>query len=397
MAAPPERFTAVLEEDLRTLFRLQSDGDMPASFVSVPAAGLRARAARRRRRAVVIGSPLLAAAAVLAVVASATLLRTTAGGAPGPSTPGPQHLDPTRSYASFGWLPGAMTSENGGTSRTEMWLDASTRRLDVSLSVYSAGRCRLQPAASGHRAELSCAGGVGKTGESAPVTGEAEVRGHQAYVVTLGPGVSPAGGAGTSARGKDHKPAASAGDHFLAWQYARDSWAVLEYYALREAVALRIADHARAGVVTGRVKFPAQLTGVPPAWRIGDVAFTLQAGVLAASLYQLTAGPRNLAPAGAGYPVNMPAIAIGPPQAARYCTLPGVPVTHRLINRYEVLVQNDSASRPPQEQLCATDAGGLSVAMYVIGSHPVLSVAAIFSHMRLLGPDPGHWTVRPLG
>jgi hypothetical protein len=366
------------------LFRLQSDGDMPASSVSVPAAGLRARAA---------------AAAVLAVVASATLLGTSTGGAPEPSVPGPRHLDPTRSYASFGWLPGVPTSgEEGATGRTEMWLGASSRTWDFSLSVYSAGQCRLVAADRSRRTEMTCPGGVGNTGESAPVRSRTrDVRGHPAYVVALPTVRVPSGAQAPEDSGRPARHVTTVKDDFLAWEYARGSWALLEYFSASTKLALRIADHATVGVPTGSIRFPAQTTGVPATWRVADVAFTVRAGVLAAGLYQLTVGPRNLAPGGGGYPANMPSIEVGPPQAARYCTLPGVPVVHRVIDRYEVLVQNDSASRPPQEQLCATDADGLSVAMYVIGSHPVLSVAAIFSHMRLLGPDPAHWTARPLG
>lgn len=373
----------MLEDDLRTLFRLQANGDLPASAVSVPAAGRRARALRRRR-AVAIASPVLAAAAVLAVVASGTLLGTSGTGSGARSAPGPRYLDATLSYASFGWLPGgAITGEHGGTSRTEMWLDAGTRSSDLSLYVYSAGQCGLRTSARSHRAELNCTGGIGSTGQPAPVTSRAaDVHGHRAYVVTLGGAVLA--------------PNMQA-DNFLAWQYASNSWALLEYHSMSRALAARAADHATVGVPTGSIRFPAQLTGVPSDWQVSDTAFTLQAGVLAASDYQVTVGPLRLPLAGGGYPPNMPNIAVGPPQAVNACIIGRVPLTRRVINGYQVTIQDVSGRTPPQQQLCAADADGLAIAMYVLGSHPVMSVAAIFGHMRLLGPNPANWTARPVG
>ena len=52
----------MLEDNLRTLFTLEAQAELPPSQISVPAAGRSARVRQRLQRALTIGSPLLAAA-----------------------------------------------------------------------------------------------------------------------------------------------------------------------------------------------------------------------------------------------------------------------------------------------------------------------------------------------
>jgi len=68
----------MLEDNLRTLFTLETQADQPPSHISVPVASRSARGRQRLWRALTIGSPALAAAAVIAVVATSVAL--TGGG-----------------------------------------------------------------------------------------------------------------------------------------------------------------------------------------------------------------------------------------------------------------------------------------------------------------------------
>jgi hypothetical protein len=74
----------MLEDNLRTLFTLETEADQPPSRISVPAAGRSARARQRVQRALTIGSPVLAAAAVTAVIVTSVAL---AGGGEGIARP----------------------------------------------------------------------------------------------------------------------------------------------------------------------------------------------------------------------------------------------------------------------------------------------------------------------
>jgi hypothetical protein len=68
----------MLEDNLKTLFALESEADQPLSHISVPAAARSARVRRRQRRTLTIVSPALAAVAVIAVIV--TTVAFTGGG-----------------------------------------------------------------------------------------------------------------------------------------------------------------------------------------------------------------------------------------------------------------------------------------------------------------------------
>jgi hypothetical protein len=74
--------------------------------------------------------------------------------------------------------------------------------------------------------------------------------------------------------------------------------------------------------------------------------------------------------------------------------------THKVIGGYRVLVASPRTKRfhRPGQWLCAKDADGLWVGIVVYGKNPVLGVTGLFAHhLRLLGPDPAHWTRNPIG
>jgi hypothetical protein len=390
----------MLENDLQTLFRLQADADQPASAISIPAAGRSARARARRRRAIGIASPAFAVVAVLAIVVSTALLGAghaprsgeRGGGPTGPSNPAAiRYLNPLVPYAAFGWLPAGVVVGNGGTGRTWMFLNAQSRSQLWGLMVYAAGQCRLlPPTAKQRRSELTCTGGVAGTGGAAQITGRApDIHGDPAYWAS----------------------------GYLAWRYARDSWALLQYpyrnhgqpgaphRIPRSALAVKVADRVRTGPAAP-IEFEAELTGVPANWQVADVSFAPQDGRPLASQWQLTAGPRVLPPGGGGYPVGTPTLNFSSASKANTCSIasfrgsfPGSHPVRRVINGYRVFVDYFKRGMyPPEQDLCAADADGLWVYIEQFGRHPSLSVVSLFAHhLRLLGTDPVGWTTEPIG
>ena len=398
----------MVENDLRVLFGLEAEAERPPTRISIPAAGRRARIRQRRRQLVALASPVLAAAAVIGVVASGTLFgadRTarpapSSGGTSSPATspakvsspqPSGSLFNPLQIPLIFGWLPPGQHIANIGTGRAWMFINAGTA---WSLGVYARGQCRLQhiPVKPGH-VELSCTGGILGTGESAPVVSNApEVKGHRAYWL---------GGPGP----------------YLAWQYARGSWATLEYPTkapahnaaglpssthsaklAKSALAVKVADHTITGPTAMPIRFPVQLTGVPASWQVSSTNLTPAAGILAAELYQITSGPVVLAPAGGGVPQNTPQISTIPARpltANTTCTFSGGRPVHHVIDGYRV--QTVNIPRQHLQELCAADADGLFVYIYLAGNHPALSASRIFAHLHLLGPNPANWTTKPIG
>jgi hypothetical protein len=397
----------MLENDLRTLFSLETDGEQPPSRISLPAASRSARTRRRRRRTVAIGSPVLVAAAVIGIVAGSTLLG--AGHAPGNSAPGPSvpshavapaspasggpYLDPLLVYASFGWLPAGEGVVNGGTGLTGMFLNAATKNISEnwSLLAYPAGQCRLQRnAAHPSRSELSgyCTVAT-EGGQPMLLTGSApDVRGHRAYWAASG---------------------------YLAWCYAPDSWAMLQYpfthhgspaspqRAPKSALAVKVADHVKFGRAEP-IEFPAQLTGVPANWQVSSVNFPPQTATPLTSKdqlqYELTAGAEVLAPGSGGYPTNMPIITISGAgnSSNTTCSFSGGRPASKVINGYRVKTARVPAigSSPREQQLCAADADGLYVFINEIGNRPAMSAVSVFAHLRLLGTSPADWTTQPI-
>ena len=66
-----------------------------------------------------------------------------------------------------------------------------------------------------------------------------------------------------------------------------------------------------------------------------------------------------------------------------------------MIDGYPVTLGGDKKFWP-QEELCAADADGLLV-WIAVGARPTISPADLFGdHLRLLGPDPAHWTTQPI-
>src|ERR1700683_4511599 len=261
------------EDKARALLELaaDADADAPPTRVDIELARSRGRTGLRWRPACLASPPVLLVVAVILVAAvpfgtggPAANRRATDPAAPSRVTP-PRQFNPLIPYVAFGWLPRRDPLNGGQLASTSAYLTAGPSNV-WALTAYSAGRCDLtseqvlRQLRRHRRPELNCVvtSTSGWTGEVISVA--PPVDGHLAFW--------------TRARSS------------LVWQYARGSWATLSRprgpSALRDAV--KVADHIRYAVATKpSIEFPVQLTGLPPAWRVGYTYFVADAGLLRAS------------------------------------------------------------------------------------------------------------------
>jgi hypothetical protein len=319
----------------------------------------------------------------LAVSASNGLFGTPRPARPAHLPTAPRQFNPLIPYVSFGWLPSGESLYSGEVRPTQVFLTAGRPLPEWFLSVYARGHCQLTRPPGG----LTCPH-QGLDGTTARFTFTARapaVDGHRAFW------------AGTS----------------LAWQYARDGWAVLTWPASapgvrtprqdtvrRQRQAVKIAGRLRFGAATP-VVFPARFTGLPSQWQISDVYYVPDAGVLRAETYTLTTPTARYLPhvGDLGIWTNAPYIQIHPTPRGGSCTPhdPASNNTSEIINGYRVVVKRMTIGGVPQQQLCAAHAAGLWLSIIEFGPRPPIDVASLFKHhMRLLGTNPSNWTSHPL-
>lgn len=378
------------ESQVRALFNRIADGEAAPSRVDTQLALRRGRARLRWHRACMAGAPVLAAVAVvavaLAVAAGPGRPRTSRAAGAGPAAP--REFSPLIENVSFGWLPAGQSVSGGGFLRTEVYLYAGSQH-GLSgwwLNVFARGQCHL----TGPLKSLKCSsppgGDGGMTAQfSAPAPA---VDGHTAFW------------AGTR----------------LVWQYARGGWAGLEtpisgrqhanFSTLRhdpraQQEAVKIAGHLRFGAATPALAFPARFTGLASQWRVSQVDFTADAGVLGVQSYVLTTRASRFLPhvGDLGVWVNAASVEIHPAPSGSTCTPrdPAYKNTSETINGYRVVVQSLITSGLPHRDVCAARADGLWAYIEEFGPHPTIGVASLFRHLRLLGTNPANWTSNPIG
>jgi hypothetical protein len=217
--------------------------------------------------------------------------------------------------------------------------------------------------------------------ESARIDGRAPgVQGRPAYWIT--------GRAFLSGPGQE------AARHFLAFQYAAGGWALLDYPA--RADALRIARTARFGL-RAHIRFGAQLQQAPAPWRVTSVGYRRYRSRLTATELLISgAGDQSLR----GYPqIFLVPAAQDPDQG---CQPVGQHHRTQVINGYRVIVDDgqvvdEATGTPsPDQTVCASTADGLLVRVQVTGDQRPLTAVQVFGRLKLLGPDPAHWTTQPL-
>jgi hypothetical protein len=365
------------EAGVRTLLNQLADTEPPRARIDLDAAIVAGRRGRRWRRVRAGASVLLAAgAAAVAVVALLVGPAQRPGHQAAGGTVGPARFNVLAPYASFGWLPpgfqaGAVGGTTPRTTAAQLLLVAFSRSASIELEAYPAGTCHL----AGQT--LACSA----YNTASPAQGRApDVNGHQAYWLK---------GAG------------------LAWEYAPGAWSILDWTnanlpwpparAERTAV-LRVAAGVRYGQTTP-IRFPYWISGLPAAWRVSEVDYTLVAGQPVPQTLHLDDGPGN----SAGL-ADVDDLQVYVTQAAhsgwscpkgsgQHVTVDGVAA---------VLVDSPAASR--EQRLCIPDWRGLQVEVLLAarenapapdptGPYGVLAYARM---LHPLGPDPAHWTANPL-
>jgi hypothetical protein len=383
----------MLDRMIQDVFERMADADQPPARVSISHAIRQARARRRRQRLTVAGAPFLAAGAALAVGLTGVIGSGLAGS---PATNwgtatlvAPRVFNPLRPYAAFGWLPdGASERQTTGLFGQDELLLAGPQPLQILLVVHAADRCKV----SGHTLNCNVAGQPAPSQVLGRLVGY--VDGHPAYWAGDGQLLRPVSQILKSlTHGAEH-PTAGA----LAWQYARGGWTILEAPDLGDA--LRTADSVRFGPdVSAPVKFPFQLTGVPADWQVNAVATGRRDGVMYATSDQVTAGHVDAVPEG-DFPAGAPFLDTGfsetwPRGNGACARLAYYGERFPVIDGYRATVGGDK-KLPPQQELCV---GANSMLVWIaVGARPTLSPFELFGrYLRLLGPNPAHWTTRPIG
>jgi hypothetical protein len=327
--------------------------------------------------------------------------------APGPpqpaTTPGtpaaPELFNPLVPYATVTWYPYRPSLVGGTDIHTMLLLRASSRSPAQSTEVvlYAAGWCALQSAT------LSCGSTAAGSRAEMRVSGPApDVQGQAAYWTRY------AGGNLAALRPSAGTP------EILAFQYARNGWAVVESTGT-QADVLRVAASVRYNQ-TSPLRFPFRLTGLPQAW--GEVLLAEytrpgpgaqaptadrlllgspatrpgtapQKTLTVHTSTQTTQGPQCRTSA-APVPVGQPSPPSGSSQPSRPVACPS-----KVINGYRVFPA--AAPSADKQTLFAPDADGLYLYGQTTGPDAPLSPASVFAHhLQLLGPDPANWTTAPV-
>jgi len=332
-------------------------------------------------------APVAAAAAVtlvigLAVSVSSGLFGTRRPAGPAHLPAAPRQFNPLIPNVSFGWLPAGESLVQGGVRRTDVFLSGGHPPgvPGWGLGVYARGRCHLMGSARVLKCSTQGMSGVStwRFSERAPA-----VDGHSAF--WAGPN--------------------------LVWRYAAGGWAALavpvrDFSALRQDTvtkrkAIKIADHIRFGAATPPLAFPARFTGLTSQWRISDVHYWADSGLLQADSYVLTTRASRFFPhvGDLGVWANAAYVMIHPAPRSGTCTPhdPASKNTGEIINGYHVVVKRMTIGGLPEQEVCAAHADGLWVDIEEFGPHPTIGVTSLFKHLRLLGANPANWTSNPIG
>ena len=162
----------------------------------------------------------------------------------------------------------------------------------------------------------------------------------------------------------------------LAWQYARDGWAVAQYSGLRPAQLREVAARVRYRSNL-RLPFPFKLTGIPASWKVTAAGSQVEGGKLTG--YALYLGPSQ-DPGGITVLIEQP--------YANGCVNIGGKTQN---------VSFDGAAgvlRSAGREACFGNLHG----MYAyVSSDQAGGALGLLRHVQVLGPDPANWTTQPLG
>jgi hypothetical protein len=385
----------MLEQSLRKLFEQQAGVEPPPGRITVAGVLRQGRLRRRRHRIGALGAPVLAAVAVVAIALPAGIIgRTSPQGVTYGKLVGGA-FDPSYLSIKFGWLPKGTITASGQTSPGAESLYAYAPSGAWHLGVYARGVCHADVAGPRFR----CLPPVWSTGTTVSILRRGPViDGHGSlWLHFAGPGpVAPPS---------------------LAWEYAPDSWAILDHVSSRTgaATAVRIARAVEYGKHTP-FRFASRFTSLPRGWRIVALQFFADGdgsrrlpGVYFAWGYKIlrlrTISPETPVIMGDDTSPDVPILTVTPAiPGSQGCLFIGSSKTRVTIHGYRVTLADYQTGNHGHVrsllQLCAEPIDGLSVAVDEIGvgarPHLALSPTQIVERMQLLGPRPSHWVTNPI-
>jgi hypothetical protein len=299
---------------------------------------------------------------------------------PGPASGpmAPASFDPLAIYATFGWLPPGFSVVNPPTAQTATQSFANVsgpNGQSIALTVFAAHQCSFTgPFWSPPKGTFQFTDG-GK---------------HRRYLhsrlypggllCNSGPGSNPGPilPAGHLAGGR---PAYLMLDDYghptaLAWQYARDGWAVAQWSGPRPAQLTEIAARVRYRSNL-HLPFPFRLVSIPASWKVSGAGSQVEGGKLTG--YVLYLGPSQ------------------DPDGITVLIVPPYPNGCVNIGGKTQTVSFDGAAgvlRSAGQEACFGSLHG----MYVyVSSDQAGGALGLLRHVQVLGPDPANWTTQPLG
>jgi hypothetical protein len=162
----------------------------------------------------------------------------------------------------------------------------------------------------------------------------------------------------------------------LAWQYARDGWAVAQWSGPRPAQLSEVAARIRYRSNL-RLRFPFRLTGIPASWTVAASGSQVEGGKLTG--YLLNLGPSQ-------DPHGM-TVLIEPPYPNGCVNIGGKTQSVSFDGAAGVL-------RTAGQEACFGSLRG----MYVyVSSDQAGGALGLLRHVQMLGPDQTNWTTQPVG
>jgi len=163
----------------------------------------------------------------------------------------------------------------------------------------------------------------------------------------------------------------------LAWQYARDGWAVAQWSGPKPPQLKKVASQVRYRS-NWRLRFPFRLVGIPAGWTVSGAGSQVDGGKLRGYLLYLQAGhdPQRVT------------ILIEFPYLGSNCEGMGGPTQSATFDGAT------GYTRTFGQEACFGNLHGMFV---FIHSNRLGKAIGLLHHIQVLGPDPANWTTHPLG
>jgi len=292
----------------------------------------------------------------------------------------PASFDPLAIYATFGWLPPGFSVVNPPTPQTALQSIADVNGPNgqsIALTVFAAHQCSFTGRFwSPPQGTFQLTDG-GKRGRNLP--SRLYPRGllcQQPGTQTLPAPIFPAGhlaGGHPAYLMLDESGHPTA----LAWEYARDGWAVAQWSGRRPAQLRKVAADVRYRSEL-RLAFPFRLSGIPASWKVAGAGSQVEGGKLRG--YVLDLGPSQ------------------DPHGITVLIEPRYPNGCVNIGGTTQSVSFDGAAgvtRTAGQEACFGNLHGMYV--YVSSDQVGGAMGLLRHHLHVLGPDPANWTTEPLG